>query len=378
MSVLIFILILSFLVLIHELGHFIVARRAGITVEEFGIGYPPLAMKLFTWKGTVFSLNWIPFGGFVRMAGEESEAEDEEQVSKGKKLSTGQFYQASSLKKLAVILAGAAVNFMFGVVAFSIVFSILGIPKELTTARIGAVAPESPAAEAGLPAGVEVIAVTSENGEVTSISTSQQLITVITEYRGQTVTLTTTGPCQHTVCAESAQTFSVYLRTEAETPQNQGALGIVFESMIFQHYPWWQMPFRSVWYGIDQALSLGQQILMALGSIVTDVFRSGSVPDELAGPVGIVHQAQSSGLFSEGPLALLSFAGMLSVNLAIMNVLPIPPLDGGRALLLLLEPLISKQKRLKIEYYANYSGYVLLLGLIIFITFRDISRVFLG
>ncbi len=378
MSVILFILILSFLVLIHELGHFIMARRAGITVEEFGIGYPPLAVKLFTWKGTVFSLNWIPFGGFVRMAGEETEAEDT--ADDKKQPSKGQFYQASNGNKMAVILAGATVNFIFGVIAFSIVFSFMGIPTELTTARIGAVAPGSPAEAAGLPKDVEIIAVTlpNETAEVVSIQSSEQLIGVIKELKGQTVTLTTTGPCQNTACAESAQQFSVYLRTPEETPEDQGSLGITFASVIFQQYPWWQMPFRGIWYGLDQAFYLGQQIFVALGTIVTDVVSLGGVPDELAGPVGIVHQAQSSGLFSEGPLALLSFAGMLSVNLAIMNILPIPPLDGGRAVMILIAPFLSKTKRLKLEYYANYTGYVLLLALILFITIRDISRVITG
>jgi regulator of sigma E protease len=383
MSVVIFILILSFLVLIHELGHFIVARRAGIVVEEFGIGYPPKAIKLFTWRGTVFTLNWIPFGGFVRMAGEESSEEAaaelaEKKTVKQKQADSGQFYQASNVNKLAVILAGAAVNFIFGVIAFTIVFSKMGIPVQLTAARIGAIAPESPAAIAAIPTGVEVIAFQPPESEAIAVSTSAQLIDLIAAHKGKTVALTTTGACQETECQELAQTYSVYLRTAEETPAGQGSLGIVFESVVFQHYPWWQMPFRSAWYGLTQAVYLGQQIVVALGTLGKDIISSGSVPDELAGPVGIVHQAQSSGIFSDGPLALLSFAGMLSVNLAIMNVLPIPPLDGGRAVLILLTPFLSKQRRLKIEYYANYSGYVLLLGLIIFITVRDITKVFFG
>lgn len=386
MSIVIFILILSFLVLIHELGHFIVARRAGIVVEEFGIGYPPLAIKLFTWKGTVFSLNWIPFGGFVRMAGEdEVVAAAPDKLSKKsaneEKLArqvSGQFYQANTANKLAVILAGAAVNFLFGVVAFSLVFTYMGIPVELNTARIGAVAPESPAAQAGITPGVEVIAFAPPESEIIAIASSQELITAIQAHRGQTVKITTTGPCQDEVCAESAQTYDVYLRTAAETPEGQGSLGIAFDSVIFKHYPWWQMPLRSVWYGLEQALYLGQQIVQALGTLGRDAVTKGSVPDELAGPVGIVHQAQASGVFSEGPLAVLSFAGMLSVNLAIMNVLPIPPLDGGRAVIILLAPFVSHRRRVAVEYYANYGGYILLLGLIIFITARDISRVVFG
>ncbi|MBP9819235.1 site-2 protease family protein [Candidatus Woesebacteria bacterium] len=384
MSVLIFILILSFLVLIHELGHFFVARRAGVIIEEFGIGYPPRAIKLFVWKGTVFSLNWIPFGGFVRMAGEEGQTGDEVPAASHQKdkrnksqdqTSKGMFYQASNINKLLIIVAGAAVNFIFGVVAFTIVFGWMGIPVELTEARIAQVAEGSPAHKAGLQPGVSIIGLLTETEDHVEIHTSQQLVDKIREHQGKTVKLMTTGPCQGMECEPNGQTVETYLRTQAETPEGQGSLGIVFEPVVFVRYPWWQMPFRSVWYGLQQAVFLGQEIIRALGAVGKDFVSKGSVPDELAGPVGIVHQAQASGLFSQGPLALLSFMGMLSVNLAIMNMLPIPPLDGGRAVLILISPLMSKKYLQRVEYYASYSGYIALILLIILITIRDVGRV---
>ena len=149
-----------------------------------------------------------------------------------------------------------------------------------------------------------------------------------------------------------------------------------FEQAVFVHHPWWQMPFKSALYGLEQAIGLGILILQALGTMVQQLLRQGVVSEDLAGPVGIVHQAQESGLFSEGFLAILSFTGMLSINLAIMNVLPIPPLDGGRALFIILENFLGKNITQRVEQVVNYGGYVLLLMLIVLVTARDIFRLF--
>lgn len=371
-GVLVFILILSFLVLIHELGHFIAARRAGVVVHEFGLGYPPKALTLFTWKGTDFTLNYIPFGGFVRLAGEDLSLEEKQALEADKK-TKGQFFQASTLNKLYIILAGATVNMLFGILAFSVVFSNMGIPEPIDTARIGMISPDSPAAAAGIPEQVEIREIRIGEDSY-AVGSTQEAVEVISAHPGSEAQLVTSGVCDGYTCAEEQQTFAVYFRTESETPAGQGSLGIAFDPVTFVKYPWWQMPVKSSWYGIQQAVFLGQEIIFALGRLGQDV-GSGQVPQDLAGPVGIVHQASSAGILSEGWLMLLSFAGMLSVNLAIMNVLPIPPLDGGRAVFILLEKVFAKKKIAKLEYYLNYSGYLLLLGLIVFVTIQDVARI---
>ncbi len=367
MEILIFALILSFLVVIHELGHFFAAKWSKVTVEEFGIGYPPRAIKLFSWLGTEFTLNWIPFGGFVRMAGEEQHS------ASGKNV--GEFVDAPLWRRLVIILAGATVNFLFGVLAFTIIFSNMGIPVPLETARIGSVAPDSPAGQAQIPAEVEIIGLRSAEAEV-SVATPTDVVSFIQANQGKTITMITTGTCSGLECQESAQEYSVYIRTAEETPEGQGSLGIVFQPAAFEKYPFWQMPLRSAEYGLRQAVYLGEQILGALRQLVVDVFTTGSMPAELAGPVGIVHQAQQSNIFSQGWQVLLSFAAVLSINLAIMNVLPIPPLDGGRAVFILLELVFTKKQLSTIEHYLNYGGYIILLALIILVTFRDVVRVF--
>lgn len=368
MAIILFILILSFLVIIHELGHFFAAKWAGVKVEEFGLGYPPLAKVLFRWQGTDFSLNWIPFGGFVRMAGEE------EHSATGAK--SGEFVAAPLVKRLVIILAGPAVNFIFGVIAFTVLFSFMGIPVPVETARISQVMENSPAALAQLPTSVNIIGA-KVGDEQLPITSPDDLISFVSAHRGETVVLQTTGNCTGLECQESLGEYSLYIRTPEETPVGEGALGIAFEQAIFVRYPIWQMPLKSTEYGLKQSLFLVTQILDALRQLAVDVVSRGTMPEDLAGPVGIVHQAQQSGIFTQGWLMIASFTGVLSINLAIMNVLPIPPLDGGRAVFMLLEPLLSKKMRSKLEYYLNYGGYILLLGLIIIVTIRDVLRLFI-
>lgn len=374
MSVLIFILVLSFLVLIHELGHYFAAKWAKVKVDEFGLGYPPKAIRLFRYKGTDFTLNWIPFGGFVRMQGEEDSLEEHKDVE-SKRALKGQFYSATPAQKLVIILAGATVNFVFGIIAFTIVFTKLGIPIQIQEARIGQVVENSPAAQAGIQASTTIIAIRTADQQIT-VSDPTQVIEEVQAHRGETITVITTGNCSGTVCEEMSQEFSVYVRTVEETPAGQGALGIAFDSYVFESYPLWQMPFRSTIYGIEQAFELGWQILLALSGLMTDLLTRGIMPKDIAGPIGIVHQAQTSGLFAQGFLTILSFAGMLSINLAVMNVLPLPPLDGGRAVFIVLETLFTRKKTAKIEGYFNYIGYLALLGLILIITIRDVLRLF--
>jgi regulator of sigma E protease len=233
--------------------------------------------------------------------------------------------------------------------------------------------PDSPAAVASLPAGFEITEL-RHNEDSISIETAQDAITAISKYKGQNVDLTLVGPCSGLSCEDNKVSHQVYLRTDEETPSDSGSLGVAFDSVVFTHYPWWEMPFRGAWHGLQQAVFLGREILMALGKLGQDI-GGGKVPQDLAGPVGIVHQAQSAGLMSQGWLTILNFAGLLSVNLAIMNILPIPPLDGGRAVLILLEKYFDKNKLAKVEYFLNYGGYLVLVGLIILVTIQDVIRI---
>lgn len=378
MGVIIFVLILSFLVIIHELGHFFAALWAKVKVDEFGLGYPPKALKLFRWKNADFTFNWIPFGGFVRMQGEDGYEDTDPSVpTKLEEVKSGQFYQATPLQKLVIIVAGPLVNFIFGILAFTIVFTNTGIPTLIDDVRIGATFENSPAKNAGIKDNTNVVAVQlQDSSEVIQINKVEQFIDIVKNNQGKNIKVTTTGICDSDGCQETAQVYDVYVRKPEEVPQGEGAIGIAFDQVVYKFYPWYEMPFRSSYYGVKQALYMGVEILNALSSLASQVYQKGSMPNEIAGPVGIVHQAQKIGLFKEGLLTLLSFSGMLSINLAVMNMLPIPPLDGGRAVFAFLEFFLKKSKLQKIENALNSFGFICLMALIVFITFKDISRIF--
>jgi len=364
------ILVLSFLVIIHELGHYLAARWMKIKVEEFGVGYPPRAVTLFTKWGTVFSLNWIPFGGFVRMEGEDG-SETEVRVAQVKTpTSEGPFYSKTIPQRLVVILAGATVNFVFGILAFSAIFSIMGIPGG---ALVVAINPGSPAEKAGLPLNQAIIKAEAE-GKTFEIRGANQLLSFTSTHYDQEVVITSVGPCQDHRCGEEIRVDRVTLRPKA-VALTEGALGVT-PGDFTRFYPWYEMPFRGMVVGIEQAFLLSWSILQALGQMVTDLVGKGALPTEVSGPVGIVNDARKTGIFAQGPLIILLFTAVISVNLAIMNLLPIPALDGGRAVFLLFEKFLGKKMIEKIEGYANYGGYILLLTLIILVTARDVFRIF--
>ena len=383
----IIILILSFLVIIHELGHLIVAKLCKIRVEEFGIGYPPRALKLFRFKNIDFTLNWIPFGGFVKMEGEDPEEQRQAQqpVSKAKrKLASlkvedgkiqfaqeGPFYEKSAWARLAVILAGATVNFIFGALAFGAVFMMVGLP--LSEPRVSEVVADSPAALAQVPSNVRIESLRFETTEVVTPQT-EDVINAIQAHRGEYVELVTSGPCRGESCDSTEHVYPLYIRTESETPQGEGAIGVVFDSTLF--FPPVEMFFRSIAAGFFQATGLAVMTLTALGHLIADFITAGVVPQDVSGPVGIVYQSYKFDVLSNGLPMILNYMGLLSVSLATMNILPIPALDGGRALFILLEKIFGKHYNQKYESYAHYVGYILLLGLIVLVTVKDLWSVF--
>lgn len=366
MSVFIVILVLSILVIIHEIGHLLAAMWAKIKVEEFGLGYPPKVVKLFSWKEVPFTINAIPFGGFVRMQGEDEEP--------GKPVKAGDFLSASLVKRAIVIVAGVVMNFLFGIIILSIVYTITGIPTPVEDARIGFVLPNTPAHTAGLLPETSIVAIQSESDTVEhpTITVVQD---VIKENAGKEVIIVTQDGCEALHCSGQETRTVIRVRTQEETPEGEGLLGIAFQDQVLMKQELWKMPFIGALYGTQQALFLGKEIVSMLGQLIVRL-ASGDVPTEVVGPIGIAGQAQQMGLASQGWIVITLFTAMISINLAIMNILPIPPLDGGRLFFLLLEPIFKREKLAKIEYWANYSGFVLLIALIVLISARDIWQLF--
>ncbi|MFZ5437903.1 MAG: M50 family metallopeptidase [Patescibacteria group bacterium] len=371
MTVFIFILILSFLVVIHELGHFLLARKHQVKVHEFGFGYPPKVIKLFSWQGTDFTLNWIPFGGFVHLEGETVDSEEVED-----KKNKAAFYNKSIKARFAVIFAGPLFNIIYALLIFSVVFSVMGIPQELGgRARIAEVVADSPAATAGIEPNYEIIGFKLFQDQI-STPKVEDVINFTQMNKGQTVTVQLQGPCSQGICPENLLEKEVYIRTDAEIPAGEGAMGVAFADFYLMKKPWYIQPFIGIWYGLKEAIGVAILIVLALVNLFKEILTGSGVPEGLAGPVGIVHQASSNGLLDQGWLSVLGFSGMLSLNLGIMNILPIPALDGGRMFFLLLEKFIGRAKVKKFEGSANLTGFIILLSLIIMISIRDVWRIF--
>ena len=382
MSILEIIFIISFLVLIHELGHFIIAKISKVKVEEFGLGYPPKLFKLFNWRGTDFTFNAIPFGGFVRLQGELGPDDEEKKVGKDNivvsKSGEGPFYSKRTRDKVAVIIAGPIMNYLIGLIAFSIIFIIIGVPKDIEGARITSVIPDSPAEKAGIELDREVVFLQHQD-KTTPIYEYNDIVNFTKDHRGETIKIVTKGPCVNDVCQEDIKEYDVYIRTAEETPAGKGAMGVVFTTSYSYLSPSVSERIGLAFISASQeTVFVVQETLSALKNFFLKLFLKGEIVENIAGPIGIVHQAHQIDLASEGILGFLSVTAMISVNLVVINLLPIPALDGGRAIFIVLQRFAKRAKLEKIESIMNTSGLVILLILMVVVTYKDIVRLIQG
>lgn len=354
----VFFIILSVLVLVHEFGHFISARILGIKVEEFGFGLPPRARKLFDKWGTTFSLNWLPIGGFVKLFGEEYSEGDE--VVAGE---AGRFYDKPARVRAVVLVAGVIMNFLLGIFLFATVYSFVGIPEKTERVRVEEVVKGSPAEIAGFVVG-DVISKFSISNSQFSVKGTDQLVKLVSENAGNEVELL--------VKDKGGKERTIKVTPRKDPPAGEGALGVILTNVELIKYPWWQMPFRGVVVGLSEAIAWGKDIATGLLKMVYGLITGKGVPKDLSGPVGIY---QVSGqVIKQGFLSTLQFVGVLSINLAVLNILPFPALDGGHVLFLGVEKLIGKKRKNRIEGYVNTAGMIFLLSAMALITIRDLVR----
>lgn len=347
-SVLTFIVVLSILVLVHEAGHFLVARRAGVWVEEFGFGIPP---RIFGKKigETIYSINLLPFGGFVRLHGENTEdgISDKERA----------FWFKSKKKRVAIILAGVFMNFLLAVFAFAIVYSFTGVPRDTEDVRVIEVRENSPAALADIR---KDDVVRSVDGE--AITSVDEFIGLVDQKRGREITIN---------LERDGTRFETKAVPRENPPEGEGALGVVITTTETYFPPIWQRPFLGVYYGFKDAIYWGGIVIGGFATLFRDLF-GGVVPKDVAGPVGIFALTTQAAKF--GVLPLINFVGILSVNLAILNALPIPALDGGRLLFIAIESVFGRKILPKVEAAIHTVGMVILILLILAITASDIQR----
>ncbi len=361
-TVIIFIVILSVLVLIHEAGHFFVAKFFGIKVEEFGFGLPPRAFGIKRGE-TIYSINWLPIGGFVKLYGEDEAGTGavsikEQKVSK--KDRERAFFAKPVWQRALVVLAGVVMNFVLAVAIISILFSAVGIQTGGNKVIVTQVIPNSPAQKAGLKVGDTIEAINN-----TAVSSPGQLVTITRGHLGQKLTLR--------VLTTKDKQEILEVTPRKNYPPDQGPMGVaISQNIIIKKYPWYEAPF----VGTSQALSESWLILSGLGMVVVQLFTKASVPSGVAGPVGI---AELTGTFVQlGLPALLSFVSLLSLNLAILNILPIPALDGGRLFFILVEGITRRKVDQRVESYAHAIGMAVLLLIIALITLHDIIRLISG
>ena len=371
-SILVFFFIFSVIILIHEWGHFASARRHGVHVEEFGLGVPPKAKTLWTdKKGCAFTLNWIPFGGFVRMEGEDA-------ADEGIKKTKGSFASKSILARMEIILAGVFMNFVLAIFLLTILFSVGTKPillnKEAVLTHI----------EQGtiiLDEGLPVLAV-SEGGP--AYISGLQKGDVLLSINGQNITSS-----EEILALQSANEiarYNVYRTNEDGMQQKiqfqvqaneEGKIKAAFSMLpSFKEVKDVQLPVHQAFvYSLKVSGEIAQATVHAFKSLITRLVLHAEVPQGIAGPVGIASMTHN--IVEQGDISgIFKFMALLSLSLAIMNVLPIPALDGGRFVFLIIEAIIRRPIKASWEANINLASYALLLGLIALITWNDIVRIF--
>jgi regulator of sigma E protease len=330
MQLIVFIFGIAALIFVHELGHFIAARLLNVEVEEFGFGFPPRITKLFEHKGTVFTLNWIPLGGFVRPKGENDPN------------IPGGLAAASPWIRLGVLFAGPVMNLLMGVILGIILFYSLG-DRVVEKVLVQSTSPGSPAAEAGLQPGDLFL---SANGQ--AIDSMEKLQSITGENIGKPVTF---------VLRRGDQTLTVNIAPRTNPPEGQGPMGVILDN-----------PTRPV--SLLTATSRGAyaayENVQAILLLPVRMVRGQITPQEgrLVGYKGMfdIYQRLQSPLW---------FFMMISISLGIMNLLPIPALDGGRIVMTLPEILFRRRVPMKYENAIHLVGFALLLLLLIYINLQD-------
>jgi len=372
-----FLIILSILVFIHEFGHFIMARLIGVKVEEFGFGLPPriYGKKI---KGTIYSINWLLIGGFVRLAGEDEDpsfastsakAMADKKATEGKGYSKQRklqyFWARSKKERAAILLSGVFMNFFLAVCITSVLL-VRGVVEPTKTVRVEKVSLKSPAEEVGIQTNdiVKSITVMERLGKrVQPIETPDILISTVKAHAGEMILVT---------LLRNRTSVEMTVIPRKNPPVGEGALGIAISNLEKHVYPWYQAPVRAVVINGERMW----QMLSSLGNLLFRLVTGGKmISGEISGPVGI---AQVTGqAVKYGIDAVLEFASILSLNLALLNILPFPALDGGRLAFVVFEKL-GKKARPQIERTIHQIGMMFLLGLLVLITINDILRLVRG
>jgi regulator of sigma E protease len=365
-----FFIILAVLILVHELGHFTAARIFKVRAEEFGFGLPPRIFGFVKvngkWKylgrkedsenydNTVWSINWLPLGGFVKIKGEDENALNEE----------GSLASRPPWQRFIIMFAGVFMNFILSFVILSIAF-MAGIPSLVDDdpdpdlnakneqIQIMSISPDSPIDKAEIKVGDVILSINNE--KIGSVSQVQDITSVSKDIPLEFVF--------RRGSEEIAKTITPLSGSELQ----KGEIGVGLVKTATVKYPWYE----AIYKGAETTVSLTFEILKAFGKIIGDLFTGQKVGVEVAGPVGIA--VLTGQVITLGFIYVLQFAALLSINLAIINLLPIPALDGGRLLFIIIEKIKGSPVKQATEARFHQVGFILLMILMALIVFRDIK-----
>lgn len=364
MTIALFIIVLVALIVVHEFGHLVAAKTFRMRVDEFGIGYPPKAKTMFRRGGTDYTLNWLPFGGFVKIHGEDGEAGAPTPDS---------FVAKPKWQQAIVLVAGIAMNLFFAWILLSTTLA-LGMPRVLSDAEalttpdaqivISRVLADSPADEAGLREGDVVLSIQSGDEAFTGktaaaftsfIASSDEAVGLsLTVLRGEETLLLTAHPEAGAIAADPSRV----------------ALGVGVASVTDEPVALWQAPFLGASYTWNATLAIGEGLI----HFFAGVFTFSADLTQVSGPIGI---AGAVGQASEtGAIALLTLIAVISINLALINIIPVPALDGGRLLFVLIEAVTRRTIPQNVAGTVNAIGFGLLILLMVVITASDIFKLF--
>ena len=358
-TLLIFIIVLGVLVFVHELGHFVAAKKAGLKVEEFGFGFPPRLWGIR--KGeTIYSINLIPFGGFVKIFGEDGKGEND----------PSSFASARASIRAVISAAGVIMNLLLAVFLLSVGNTIglrVGLIDEAQVEKardikvqIIQVTPSSPAEKAGLRVLDEIVGFRVK-GEEVKIKSVKEVQDIVNQNLGRELTI---------ILRSGKEEKEKNIVPRLNPPPGEGALGISLAMTGVIKYPWYE----AIGRGLSDSLFILEHTALGYATILKNLFTTGKSGAELSGPVGIaVVTGQAARL---GFTYLMQFVALISVNLVVLNIIPFPALDGGRLLFIGIEKLKGSPIPRKIENAVNAAGFALLLLLMLYVTVKDVVKLF--
>jgi regulator of sigma E protease len=369
MSALLFLIILLVLVVVHEYGHLLAAKFFGIRVDEFGVGYPPRALSFGTWRGTEYTLNWLPFGGFVKIYGEDGEG-----------ISAAEKHVSMAFKpwwaQVLVLSSGVTANALLAVLLFAYAASH-GAPiavgeqsslKKSAQVVVTQVLPESPASIAGLKPDDRIIAITSSRDALADVVPSQ-VTKYVQNHAGEPLTFTIQSKSPDSnVVTPITRKVSITPVQGVVANKTTAAIGIGTGFLMQGSVAWYE----SLQIGTMETGRWLADTASGMWALLAGAFTGTSSLKDISGPVGIAGQVGN--WYNLGFAYLAYFMAIISVNLAIINLIPLPALDGGRILFVLIEAVTRRRIPASVTSFINTVGFVLLIALMLVVTWSDVWK----